>query len=384
MISVAALAWLQLSRDKLRLAVAIAGVAFAVILVFMQLGFEDALFTSAVMLHRHMRADLVLINPQSAYLATLRTFSRRRLYQALAVPGVAEVTPLYTRLAPWKNPYTGNSREIFVLGVDPDAQVLDIPAVSAQRHLVRVRDRVLFDRASRPEFGPVVADVEAGRTVTAEVLGHRVQVDGLFPLGVSFGIDGTLVASTDTFRRIFRGTPVGLVSIGVVQLRPGADAETVRRTLAASLPNDVTVLTLPQYMAREVAYWASSTPIGYALGFGVVMGWCVGAIIVYQILFADVTEQLAGYATLKAMGYPNSYLFGVVLMEALLLAVLGYLPATALCVELYRFSAATTRLPMAMQPDRLALVFGLTILMCSASAVFAMRKIRSVDPAELF
>src|SRR5206468_1301553 len=139
-------------------------------------------------LHHRLRADLVLINPQSAYVAAQRPFSRRRLYQALAVPGVAAVTPVYSSLAPWKNPWTGNSREIFVLGVDPEAEVLNVPAVNAQRHLVRVRDRVLFDRASRPEFGPGVAEVEAGKTVQAEVLGHRVSVAGLFPLGVSFGI----------------------------------------------------------------------------------------------------------------------------------------------------------------------------------------------------
>ena len=384
MISAPTLAWLQLTREKLRLTVALAGVAFAVIPVFMQLGFEDALFTSAVTLHNHLRADLVLINPQSAYLATLRTFSRRRLYQALAVPGVAEVSPVYTRLAPWKNPYMGNSREIFVVGIDPDAEVLDIPAVSAQRHRVRVPDRVLFDSAARPEFGPVVADFEAGKTVRAEVLGHRVTVDGLFPLGVSFGIDGTLLASADTFRRLFRGHPPGLISIGVVKLRPGADPEAVHGALAAALPNDVAVLTMPQYIEREVAFWASSTPIGYALGFGVVMGWCVGAIIVYQILFTDVTEHLPGYATLKAMGYPNRYLFAVVLMEALILAVLGYLPAAALCFELYRVSATATRLPMAMRLDRMVLVFGLTVLMCGASGAFAMRRVRRADPAELF
>jgi putative ABC transport system permease protein len=220
--------------------------------------------------------------------------------------------------------------------------------------------------------------------VSAEVLGKRIHVDGLFPLGVSFGIDGTILASPDTFRALFRGHPPGLISIGLVRLRPGADPVAVRDRLAAYLPPDVTVLTLPDYVAREVEYWATSTPIGYALGFGVLIGWCVGAIIVYQILFTDVTEHLAGYATLKAMGYANRYLFGVVLMEALILAVLGYLPAAAACVELYRVTEAATRLPMLMRLDRMAQVLVLTILMCGVSGTLAMRKIRTADPAELF
>lgn len=384
MMSSAKLAWLQLTRERLRFAVALAGVAFAVILVFMQLGFQDALFTSAVTLHHRLRADLVIINSQSAYVATLKTFSRRRLYQALADPGVAEVTPVYARLAPWKNPYTGKSREIFVLGIDPDAEVFDIPDVQTQRLRLHVRDHALFDRYARPEFGPVAADMTAGRPVSAEVLGTRLQVDGLFPLGVSFGIDGTILVNTDTFRGVFHGQPAGLISLGLIRLQAGADAAAVRDRLRTVLPPDVAVLTLPEYVAREVEFWDTSTPIGYALGFGVLMGWCVGAIIVYQILFTDVTEHLPSYATLKAMGYPNRYLFGVVLMEAFILAVLGYLPAVAVSRQLYAIAAAATRLPMLMRPDRIAQVLVLTILMCGVSGALAMRKIRTADPAELF
>ena len=384
MISTATLAWLQLSREKVRLGVAFAGVAFAVILVFMQLGFQDALFASAVTMHRHLQADIVLINPQSAYLATMKSFSQRRLYQALAAPGVADVTPIATLLAPWKNPYTGRSREILVIGLDPDGGAFDIPEVQAQSSRVRMPDRVLFDRRARAEFGPVATDVDAGRPVSAEVRGHRVTVDGLFPLGVSFGIDGSLVTSQDNFQRLFPFHPPGLITIGLVKLRPGTDALAVRDTLEAALPKDVAVLTRDQYIQREINYWDSSTPIGYALGFGVIMGWCVGAIIVYQILFTDVTEHLPGYATLKAMGYPNGYLFGVVLMESLILAVCGYIPATALCVELYRVTATSTQLPMTMRLDRMVTVLVLTILMCAVSGVLAMRKVRRVDPAELF
>ena len=383
MISTITLAWLQLSREKVRLGVAFAGVAFAVILVFMQLGFQDALFASAVTLHRHLAADLVMIDPQSAYLATMKDLPRRQLYQALAVPGVEEVTPLSTTIAPWKNPYTGKTRDILVIGVDPDAAAFDVPEINAQRALLRSSDRVLFDREGRPEFGPVVTDFEAGRRVSAEILGHRVTVDGLFPLGVSFGVDGTLLISEDGFSQLFPHLS-GTMSIGLVKLRPGTDARAVRDALAAMLTNDVTVLTIPEYVDREITYWDTSTPIGYALGFGVIMGWCVGAIIVYQILFTDVTEHLPGYATLKAMGYGDGYLFGVVLMESLILAVCGYVPAVALCVELYRVTASATRLPMAMAPRRMAVVLGLTILMCAVSGALAMRKVRSADPAELF
>src|SRR5437867_2979566 len=184
MISARGLAWIQLARERLRLLVALAGVAFAVVLVFMQLGFHDALFTSAVAVHERLDADIFLINPQSHYLATMKTFSRRRLYQALGLDGVESVTPVYARLAPWKDPDTRSSRDIFVVGIDPAADAFDIPAVAARRARIRLPDVVLFDEASRPEFGPVAARFRAGHSVGTEVSGHHVTVDGLFRLGV--------------------------------------------------------------------------------------------------------------------------------------------------------------------------------------------------------
>ena len=384
MISSASLAWLQLTREKARLLVALAGVAFAVVLVFMQLGFHDALFTSAVAVHERLDADIFLINPQSHYLATMKTFPRRRLYQALGFDGVESVTPIYARLAPWKHPDTGRSREIFVVGIDPAGDAFDVPAVAARRERIRLPDAVLFDEASRPEFGPVAARVRAGDPVSTEVSGHRVTVDGLFRLGISFGIDGMLITSDLNFLRLFPAWPPGLINIGLVKLRPGTDAEAVRDALAASLPRDVTVLTRQEYVQREKHYWATSTPIGYVFTFGVLMGWFVGAIIVYQILFADVATHLREYATLKAIGYRNGYLLSVVLIEALFLAVVGYVPGLAFCAELYRLAASATRLPMEIAPGRSLQVLASTIAMCGVSGALAVRKIRSADPAEVF
>src|SRR6266850_2473921 len=193
MISAARLAWLQLWRQKVRLAVALAGVAFAVVLMLMQLGFQDALFTSAVVVHRRLAADIVLIHPNYNILPYPALFSRRRLYQALGFDGVESVTPLYTGLGRWKNPLTGLSRTIFVIAIDPAEQVLDLPEVRAARPLMQYPDAVLFDELSRPEFGPVAETLRAGDDLDTEVSGRRVSVKGVFRLGCSFGIDGTIV-----------------------------------------------------------------------------------------------------------------------------------------------------------------------------------------------
>jgi putative ABC transport system permease protein len=377
------LAWMQLTREKLRLVVAVAGVSFAVVLMLMQLGFRAALYKSSVRLHSYLNGELFLISPQSSYLVLMRSFSRRRLYQVLGVPGVASVSSVYLMLPPWKNPETGMMRSIFVIGYDPQERVLNIPEVNRLADVLRMPDTVIFDRAARPEFGPVAARFNRGETVTAEVNNRKITVKGLFELGTSFGIDGTLITSDLNFHRIY-DTDVGLIDLGVIKLKPGTDIEQMRQRLVAILPNDVEVLTKKQYIDREIAYWATVTPIGFVFTFGAIMGFVVGTVIVYQILFADVTDHLPEYATLKAMGYRNLFVFGVVLFEAVILSIFGFIPGALISMQLYTLAEKKTHLPMHLTPALGTLVLFLTIAMCCISGMIAVRKVQSADPAEIF
>jgi len=384
-ISSVRLAWLQLRRQKVRLLVALAGVAFAVILMMMQIGFEDALYRSGVNFHRLLKADIVMLNPHYSILPRLTAFPRRRLYQALGFKGVASVAPIYTSLSHWQNPATGRLLDVFTIGIDPARETLDVRELRTGSALLRYPDVVLFDALSRPEYGPVPALLRTAGEVGTEASNHRIAVRGLVRVGTSFGIDGTIITSDVTFFRILPGLSRGAVGIGLVQLEPGADANAVRDALAAAFSSgDVDVLTKQQYIDRETAYWATATPIGYVFTFGVVMGLVVGAIIVYQILFADIADHLGEYATLKAIGYRNGYLAGVVLMEAVILGVGGFFPALGLCAWLYGVTAAATNLPLQVTTERTVLVLALTIAMCCVSGLISLRKLRSADPAEIF
>lgn len=384
MMSSGKLAWLQLRRQKVRLGIAVAGVAFAALLIFMQLGFQEALFKSAVTVHGKLRADLVLISPQSAYLVAMKPFPRRRLHQAAGFDGVEEIMPVYIGMGAFKNPETGRSRSIFVLGFDPADDAIGMEAVDSQRTVIRYPDRVLFDSAARPEFGPVASTVETGETVTTEINGRSIQIVDLFRMGTSFGIDGTVITSDSNFFRMFPNVPPGLLTMGLIRLEPEADPESIRTAIDDVLPGDVEVLTMEQYMNREIDYWASATPIGYVFTFGTIMGLVVGAIIVYQILFADISDHLEEYATLKAMGYSNGFLVRVVLMEALILAFTGFLPGLLIAWQLYGLTAEATLLPMAISPRIAATVLALTVVMCWVSGLLALRKVRTADPAEIF
>ena len=378
------LGWMQLRHQKLRLAVAIMGIAFAAILILMQLGFRASLLESAVRYQHRLNYDVALVSTETPYLVRPASFSSRRLYQALGVDGVESVTPLYMSMSVWKNPYDHTMRNVFALGVDPDDDALHAPGVRESLDRVRQRDVILFDARSRPEHGPVADRLRAGEEVVTEVNDRRVTVGGLFEMGTSFGIDGSILTSEDNFLRLFPSRQRTQIDLGLIRIRPGEDAERVRDAVRALLPRDVLVLTKSDYVAREAAYWNGAQPIGYIFGFGAIMGFVVGAIIVYQILFADVSDHLAEYATLRAMGYSNGFVSGIVVQQAVILAVLGYLPGLAICLWLYRAAGAATQLPIYMTLERGLAVLGLTIAMCAIAGLIALRKVRSLDPAEVF
>jgi len=379
------LAWLQISREKLRMTVALLGVAFAVVLIFMQLGFREALFESAVRYHSSFRYDLALFSKKSNFIVQPEQFSRRRLYQILGRPEVEDVKSVYVGQAIWRNPAAWNeTRSIYVVGFDPSESVFSLPDIDSARDQLRLPDQVLYDRTSRPEYGPVTRLFEESGSVETEIGGRLVKVVGLFSLGTSFGIDAAVVTSDLNFLRIFPHRNPALIDIGLIELVPGADPVAVGAEIRAELPGDVHVYTRDEFVRAEVAYWNGNTPIGFVFFFGTVIGIVVGGIIVYQILFSDVSDHLQEYATLKAMGYTDGYLFKVVLQEAAILAVLGFLPGLAVCLLLYRLAGDATSLPIAMTWERGVVVLGLTVGMCCLSGAMALRKVRSADPADVF
>jgi putative ABC transport system permease protein len=378
------LAWLQLKRERVRLFVALAGIGFAVILMFMQLGFSDALFRSAIVFHERLNADIALISPQSNALIAMKSFSQRRIYQALGFAGVESVSPVYLSFGLWKNPETRQTRSIMVIGVRPEDHVLDIPAVQQHADQIKLQDVLLFDEDSRPEFGSIAQMYRSGARVLTEIDNHRVEVGGLFRMGASFGADGNVITSDLNFRRIFSQRSRGMIDVGLIRLAPGANVEQVISSLRASLPNDVLVLSKEGFAQFEKDYWSDSTAIGFIFTLGTLMGFVVGTVIVYQILYTDVTDHLAEYATLKAIGYTNFYLLRVVFQEAVILSILGYIPAFFLCLGLYNVVRNATALPMMMTPERGLQIFFLSVLMCSISGAIAVRKVQDADPADVF
>ena len=214
--------------------------------------------------------------------------------------------------------------------------------------------------------------------------GKRIKVVGLFNLGPTFGSNAHLITSDLTFLRIFKNRQQGLIGLGFVKLKSGSDPEQARAKLRAMLPQDVNVLTRQALLEQEKDYWDRHLPIGFIFNLGSLMGLVVGGVVVYQILFADVNDQLSEYATLKAMGYLDGDLFKVVLEEATILSALGFVPGYLIAQMLYIFAHDKAGVPIHMTVSRVAIVFILTVLTCGVSGAIAMRKLRLADPAEIF
>ena len=378
------LAWLLLSRQPVRLLIALAGISFAGILMFMQLGFRDGLFDASVTIHRLFDADLVLMSPRSMSSISMAGFPERRLIQTMAEPEVESVSPVHWNFVLWRNPETRSTRSLLALGFEPDDALFVDPMVADQSASLRQKGRVLFDSRSRPEFGPVAERFNAGQVVESEVAGQRVRVSGLVELGPSFGADGNLITSRETFRSLLPSTARGSIELGLIRLRDGADPDAVAERLRAWLPNDVTVFSKKAFIEFEKNYWRSSTAIGFIFSLGAAMGFVVGCVIVYQILYGDVSDHLPEYATLMAMGYPLRDLLAVVVREGLMLALVGYVPAYAAGEGLYALIRGSTQLPVGMSLQRAVLVFSMILVMCLGSALVAMRKLADADPAEIF
>lgn len=380
----------NLLHSRRRLAVAVLGIGFAVVLMFMQTGFRNALFDSTVRIIEVLNADLILVNRAQVALPSKQTFSYARIYEARGCPGVQGVYPLYveTPFALWR-PVGEKDHPIRTLAFELGDPVFLIPEVQQGGALLRAPGTALVDTKSKPKYG-VPRGLEAVRRHRgAELANRAIRLVGTFELGTDFANDGNLIMSAANFAQYFpfragSADPLSVVDLGVVRLKPEAELNRVRQRLRETLPDDVAVYTKQEFIRHERNFWAKSTPIGYIFGTGTVMGFVVGVIICYQVIYSSVSDYVSEFATLKAMGYPNRYFVRVVFATAFYLSLLSFIPGLLISLALYKILAEYTGLLLILSCWRAAVVFALTLAMCCASGCLAVRKVLAADPAELF
>lgn len=380
------LAWHNLTHNKVRTATVAAGITFAVVLIFMQLGFFGSIETTATAIYRSLDFDIAIRSREYLHLCDGGSFSRTRLDQASALPGVESVRPFHAALTVWRHPQSGSSRGILAMGIDPNDPAFRTTELRHQSALLAHPQKALIDRATRADFGPRngkrFGDDDIG--MSTEVGMREIRLAGHFEIGTGLAADGAVILGEGGFRRVFPDRPEGDVTLGLVKLAAGADPGKVAARLQDTLPQDVEALTRADVLAFERHRWVTATSIGVIFQVGVAVAMLVGLAIVYQVLSSDISAHIAEYATLKAMGYSNGYLAGVVMRQAAAMAVLGFVPGWALSEVLYRLTSHVTNLPIEMNLGRTVVVFALAASMSIGAGVLALRHAYRADPAELF
>ncbi|WP_406699598.1 FtsX-like permease family protein [Singulisphaera sp. Ch08] len=428
------LVWYSLTHDTRQTALGVLGVAFSAILMFMQLGFLGAVRNTATTILDKLDFDIMLASPTYLYFYDTGSFPRIRLEQARSVSGVKGAVPLQVGFNTWSRPGGGESaslgsgsgtedlpvslRAIFVLGYNLADQPFRRDAVPGLKmrvlsgadgagcrsvggpedlNVLKRPDTILFDRDSHPDFGAIElldpchesagqrppSSGLASRPARAIVGQREVEVVGSFDLAIGFGADGALLVGDENFSRLFGGRSMNEVSIGLI--RTTSDPEHVATALERILPSeDVRVFTRAEILEQETRYWIREKPIGIIFGLGIVVACAVGVVFVYQILSSDITKRFSEFATLKAMGYPDRVVSGLVIKQALVLCHAGFFPGLIVAAILDKLVSLATRMPIELTLSDAIGVYIASTLICMISALLSVGKVRRADPAELF
>jgi putative ABC transport system permease protein len=385
------LAWKNLTSEPRKLGLAAGGVGFAVLLMFMQIGFRNALFDSTVQVAQLLKADLFILSRSRNNLPNEQRFSQSTLEQARGIPGIRDIVPIYVERAATELRVIGNpSRLIRVIGVPLTGTVFVDRDMDDKRQMLTDPRSALLDRMTKNSYGFERKNLAKLREQEVELSGKQLRIADWMQIGTDFVHDGSLIVSEEAIRHFFplraggRDDPLRVVDFGLIQLEAGANIEQVRQAVRALAPDQIDVMTKKEIVRREIKFWGTATPIGIIFTVGTVMGLVVGTIICYQILYTDITDHLAEFATLKAMGYSSTYFGQLVLMQSIYLTFIGFIPGFAVTVGLYTLLSKTTGLIMLLSVQRVLFVFMLTLVMCIVSGLLAVRKLWSADPANLF
>ncbi len=368
----------NLKQNPGQLGLAIAAISFAVALLFMQLGILGAVLQGATLIYDELDFDIVLISQKSLEVSFSQPFSQQRLYQVAGLKGVESIASFYTSFANWQNPETLKPRSIFIMAFDPRKPVFKSPEINDQLNILSQQDTALFNRLSNRKFGP-----QTPGTVT-EMRNRYIRIGGNYTMNNSFRFDGSVILSAQNFLRFFPTRAPDEISLGLVTLEKNSNLGSALKRIKHILPPSISVYTRQQIGWRDQVHWLISTSTGIIIGFGVLTALMIGAVIVYQVLNADVLERLPEYGMLKATGYSNQRIARVVLTQASILATSGFSIGLIFGLVLYEIMRSTTSLPIAMPFTRLFLVLILTFSMCNGAALFSLQRVIKLDPSDVF
>jgi putative ABC transport system permease protein len=385
-----ALAYRQLLHRGAKLIGALTGVSVAIVLMFIQLGFQGALYDSAVGAARNLDADIVIANYDFQTAAFSPPWMPMRLLrEALSVEGVASASPFYATTVRISNPSDGRHLTTWLFAFNPDAPVFVGGDINSQLDLIRLPRKAIIDAKSRKQNGDIAEQVrQTGRVdVVMPLFQMSVQpvleLEGVYEIGPTIDVDGSIIMSDLNYYSLI-ATPLDRVSLGIVRVAEGYVPEDVQRAIRQRLGSAARVFLKQEYVKNERDYIAKDTPIGFVFNLGLAVGVVVGIVFVSQVLHGIVSDNMREYATLRAIGYKQGFFVILVGAIAIAIAIITYLPSTLASYFVYQFTAEATKLPMQMKVSYMIEVFLLVLVMGLAATFLSSRKLKQADPVDLF
>lgn len=388
------LAWLNLTHTLARTVVSIGGIGFAILLMFMQLGFLGSVGETATVVLDRMRCDIVVRSPDYLH-----------IYDTSTVPGglpqwlegmgeVLDAVPLDIGVTQWHNPIDHSFRAIAIMGIDLNNPAFDLPELRSGVVAAELRRNgsVLIDDASANDFGPVngIGFTAADIGTRTDVAERSAKLVGTFKMGTGLAANGALLGSRETFDQLTPGGRGDRVSLVLIRLRSpdrlpdGLRAIRKRLRSLGGPAAFASASTIQELKQTEKNRWYRQTPIGMIFIVGVILAVIVGGVISYMVLASDVAAHLPEYATLRAMGYSDGYLVRTLLSQSSMLALMAFPPSLGLAYVLYYVTSIVSSIPIRMTGLWIGIVLALSLAMCNAAGVIALRKLLKAEPANLF
>ena len=382
------LALRQLTDSPVKTAAAAAGICFSNVLVFFQLGLLSSTYQSQSRPYSLLDGEIVLVSNRFSRLSQSPTISLTDAMRAQGVEGVARVSPLSIALGTVLIIPQGFTTNAQIYSIDPSNSAINAQKANLNLSSLNLFERSSADSLSRPSYVENFRiELKTPYQYRTNLNDRRLVINALASIGSTFAADLSLIMSQANMIHYFPTRSYGLINLATVKLRKGYSVQRVLSTLRSQLypiGYNIQAFSIPEISQVEIVYWQTHTTITFIFGLGVIVGFAVSGIILYQILYADVISHLSEYATLLALGYSNLYVIRVVFVQAFLLTAISFPFALVFSMGLYLFMASASNLVIYMTLARSVSVFFLSLTVSTFSCYLATNQLRKVDPSSLY